>query len=783
MHKNFYAHSRYRRKTDVPTTDNIVNVSNKQLNTTQIRVLNKGLSFVPKPFIIRKEGVLADFNQLARKLRLRYLFRDSNRERSRFKRKSGYTPEPTDNASLELFINTLRENISDAGFEQKQGSNLTINERKALRELMDDNSIVINKADKGSTIVVQNHTDYAQKGLAHLNDEAVYMRLPHDTTEFVEMKVVRLLNKFYREGHINKDMLEFCLPPHRIRTARLYFLLKVHKNPMGIRPIVSCVNNATENLSQYVDIWLQPLMKALPSYIRDTTDFINMIEATVLPEGCLLCSIDVTSLYTNIIHKEGIELAVKALHTTYNADPDQPPPEIIGEMLKFILTNNVLEFEGQHYLQLQGCAMGSKCSPSYACIFMGHMEQRLQAIGGQKILLWKRFIDDIFLIWKGSQTEFSEFLEEINTLHNTIKFTSECSETEINFLDTTLYKGNRYTQTGILDIKTHIKHTNKQLYVHATSYHPRGCKNGIVVGEAKRYLRTNSDRLNFVDSIKKHKDKLATRGYNPRITNTLLQNISFEQREANLLVKNNQEDSNILTFVTTFSDCTPQLRQMIYNNWHILHRDNTLKELFPNPPIMSLRKNPSLSNKLVKSAPDPLPEFQTPCSSTQIEAPPMREIATIKCNTSKCNRRMCKLCPMLTTDTTVKSKLNRRKHRIYGDFTCQTRNLVYLLQCKKCGKQYVGQTVLTFSHRVAKHILTIKKNGTDKLSLHFNNDGHDIRHLSFQPIAKIEIDLPMREAEKKLQAIESVWIKRLGTLQPVGLNFVLLDNQSRVSNI
>ena len=275
MHKNFYAHSRYRRKTDVPTTDNIVNVSNKQLNTTQIRVLNKGLSFVPKPFIIRKEGVLADFNQLARKLRLRYLFRDSNRERSRFKRKSGYTPEPTDNASLELFINTLRENISDAGFEQKQGSNLTINERKALRELMDDNSIVINKADKGSTIVVQNHTDYAQKGLAHLNDEAVYMRLPHDTTEFVEMKVVRLLNQFYREGHINKDMLEFCLPPHRIRTARLYFLLKVHKNPMGIRPIVSCVNNATENLSQYVDIWLQPLMKALPSYIRDTTDFIK----------------------------------------------------------------------------------------------------------------------------------------------------------------------------------------------------------------------------------------------------------------------------------------------------------------------------------------------------------------------------------------------------------------------------------------------------------------------------------------------------------------------------
>ena len=119
-------------------------------------------------------------------------------------------------------------------------------------------------------------------------------------------------------------------------------------------------------------------MKILTSFIRDTTDFINIIEATIIPDGCFLCSIDVTSLYTNIVQDEGIEQAVKALHTTYHTDADQPPPEIIGEMLKFILTNNVFSFEEQHYLQLQGCAMGSKCSPSYACIFMGFIEQKCQ---------------------------------------------------------------------------------------------------------------------------------------------------------------------------------------------------------------------------------------------------------------------------------------------------------------------------------------------------------------------------------------------------------------------
>ena len=60
----------------------------------------------------------------------------------------------------------------------------------------------------------------------------------------------------------------------------------------------------------------------------------------------------------------------------------------------------------------------------------------------------------------------------INQIHRTIKFTHELSETKVIFLDVTLYKGERFNQNHILDIRTHIMSTNKQLYVHATSYHP-----------------------------------------------------------------------------------------------------------------------------------------------------------------------------------------------------------------------------------------------------------------------------------------------------------------------
>ena len=87
-------------------------------------------------------------------------------------------------------------------------------------------------------------------------------------------------------------------------------------------------------------------------------------------------------------------------------------------------------------------------------------------------------------------------MERANTIHNTIKFTHEVSYTETTFLDVTVYKGPRFEVQQILDVKTHIKPTNKQLYVHADSYHPPGTHKGIAKGEAKRYLRTNSEKQN-----------------------------------------------------------------------------------------------------------------------------------------------------------------------------------------------------------------------------------------------------------------------------------------------
>ena len=86
--------------------------------------------------------------------------------------------------------------------------------------------------------------------------------------------------------------------------------------------------------------------------------------------------------------------------------------------------------------------MGTKMA-SYANLFMGDLELQLLELGKPYIHVWKRFIDNIFLIWTGSQQQLDEFTGKINSHHGTIKFTHENSENKVTFLDVTAYKGEK----------------------------------------------------------------------------------------------------------------------------------------------------------------------------------------------------------------------------------------------------------------------------------------------------------------------------------------------------
>ena len=135
-------------------------------------------------------------------------------------------------------------------------------------------------------------------------------------------------------------------------------------------------------------------------------------------------------MYTNIPNAEGIS-AVKAAYESY---PEKSvAAKIIITFLALILALNNFMFNCKNYLQIRGCAMGTYI---YGKIWT---EKYLPLIKG-KVDLYLRYIDDIFLIWKGTEEELKNLFNEINKKHRSIKFSQKYSRSKIEFLDVLVYK-------------------------------------------------------------------------------------------------------------------------------------------------------------------------------------------------------------------------------------------------------------------------------------------------------------------------------------------------------
>ena len=86
-----------------------------------------------------------------------------------------------------------------------------------------------------------------------------------------------------------------------------------------------------------------------------------------------------------------------------------------------ILGRNNFSFNGKHFLQTHGTAMGTRMTPSYANLFMGNFEQLAIENAPLKPVVWWRYIDDIFMIWTEGEDNLKTFINYINSIHPTTK--------------------------------------------------------------------------------------------------------------------------------------------------------------------------------------------------------------------------------------------------------------------------------------------------------------------------------------------------------------------------
>ncbi|PIK56552.1 hypothetical protein BSL78_06520 [Apostichopus japonicus] len=346
---------------------------------------------------------------------------------------------------------------------------------------------------------------YREEANRLLGNPQHYKLLDSDPTQEITQNVKRVIQKIVSNGSIDRKLGQNLLE-NDPKPGRFYFLPKIHKEGNPGRPIISGNGTATEKISKFVDLLIQPLVSALPSYVQDTTDFIRKIgEIKNLPLSSLLVTLDVSSLYTNIPNEEGISACTKAFKPIRGKTPTKKE---LAELMQLILTNNNLVFGNKHYLQIHGTAMGTKMAPSFANIFMGNLEKEFLSRQNLKPHTWLRYIDDIFMIWTHGEANLKLFIDDINSFHHTIKFTADFSGHGVHFLDTTVTLQNGSLKTDLFN-----KPTNKHNYLLPSSCHPRHCTRNIPYSQALRIRRICSSEVDFDSRTKELSQHLLNRQY------------------------------------------------------------------------------------------------------------------------------------------------------------------------------------------------------------------------------------------------------------------------------
>jgi len=143
---------------------------------------------------------------------------------------------------------------------------------------------------------------------------------------------------------------------------------------------------------------------------------------------------DVVSLFTKV----PIQLALNIAKQRLQSDPElnQRTGLSTADLIKgreICLNSTNFAFHGKHYKQVFGTAMGSPVSSVVANLVMEDIETRALETFTHPPRLWKRYVDDTFVIMKRSK--LSEFLTHLNTIESSIQFTMEKEKGCLPFLD------------------------------------------------------------------------------------------------------------------------------------------------------------------------------------------------------------------------------------------------------------------------------------------------------------------------------------------------------------
>lgn len=801
--------------------ETIINLSNFTLNADHLALLGKGLTYIPTNNRHPIDTILTEQDRFIRRIMLSDYFDDNNEDpfdpkdipfKRRFIDKSTWKPKNKDLSSeCKETIRAIQTSTSsilwtsttiNGNIITQHKQNLSKAEWAALQQLKNNTDIIIKPADKGGNIVILNRQDYINEGLRQLSDQNYYKELDQPIYKSNIKTLRTLITALYTDNAISHKQLQYLLPTEdNTRPRQFYLLPKIHKNrqswpthttPPG-RPIVSDVQSESYRISEFLDFFLLPLSITHKSYIKDTYDFVQKINNIEIKPTTILFTADVTSLYTNMDLRHTLNLVKRAFKL--HPDPIRPDFHLL-KLLEFTLYNNDFMFNEKPYLQTRGIPMGKKYAPALANLYMAEYDDLLTSRAGTNIGNYFRFLDDLFGTFDGPPNILLDLFKELNNIIPGITITPTLHTSHIDFLDTTIYK---QTFNNITTLRTTIyfKPTATHQLLHKQSFHPQHTHKGVLKSQIVRFSRICSNRLQFDSATELLFQTIKERGYRRRWLTKMRRAIWDEQfeKDTNTTTSSSQQlqtKEKAIPMVLPFSG----MAQKLLSIWKKNISENQGPHL---KTIKAYKNNKSLRHFLIRSRiQNPVPKQDTILTThpslliddinpetllqdlinlidrqdelEKIENLSQNQtlfnIQTINNKVTRCTSTKCTLCATHIKETsTITSTTNRKTFKITNNLNCNSKNIIYVITCAKCGLQYVGETGRLAKDRLTDHRSAIRTHKETPIGIHFNLPGHKITDLIFTPIETLDSNDTQNRRER-----EKFWCQRLDSYFPKGLN-------------
>ena len=236
--------------------------------------------------------------------------------------------------------------------------------------------------------------------------------------------------------------------------------------------------------------------------------------------------------------------------------------------------------------------MGCKLAPALANIFMYDLEKVMLQPYQHILDIWRRYVDDIFFVWIRSLTKLKEFMDHCNGFHPSIKYTFTYSTSEVDFMDVKVFRD----KNGKLQTTVFRKATQRNTYLHRSSFHSSHIFRNIIYNQARRIRSINSSNSRFKKQLKQLRGNFYKRGYVKEFCDSQLQRAN---RIPNNKLKPRGENNPKLICRLSHNINNKYRKQAILKIWDEFTNINTNTS---SPSIVFvIRNHPNLKKLLVRA--------------------------------------------------------------------------------------------------------------------------------------------------------------------------------------